>query len=780
MGSSSSSPMSAHAETHEQVFNKNEYTRMIMDELLNYMIKQLSVRDLLHMSKESECKKYVLFKANAIYQHFYELRVFPERDARGLLTFRRVEDLVNPKGEQEKERQSLCLIVAYFYTRIFQIYGALALTLIDDMNAMTSSGIMTTFPKGTNARLMTPGRYPQASYYGKGGAIQLLPSSPPSSSVPLKNFDWIRSFLRGDVPLSNGYETRYSGTSDNNGTVQIKIEDQLLDDTKPGGKTIFGTPPPTSYQYATCFITIPSANQWNKLEFFTRISPEEIKVKLGKLTFKNIEKEDIIVSHFEHIIFKINRVIANGKQTYVVANNISDVSEFMANLLSKVIVYLKDAITERKDKIYNYGTRSNYGARGYQSERGISEEGITSHLKVEKMIDNLTTRRPLGHCIARALQLLKTEPFPNQSGVSQICSVAFAGKSTERIGLPKSGKALSDHPGLFALANLFYDTIMIGSPNLIIGKNKVDGRSTFEDYVAFMTTLSNQYAMGDRLTPEEMEQKGLSGIINKRDEKVCTSPDKNSSNETPFTDEIPLTPETTTKVHEIVKYMFRKQVKHAENCNIIINMLFTITINPTTKKPTMFKLNDNLINRGFPELERINREARKILVDYYTDCENKYNKGMGLVWQEKDNKEKAAEQAKIKEEANKKQALQVQMNASAAELKKEQDLKARVKAEFEKEEAAKNPRRIPTPLERQMEAAKLATAKKEEENAKFKKDVQARSAIANAELKREQEATKIRKMQQEEARLMREKEIRNKLIQENINAKARGKPPVGK
>ena len=132
MGSSSSSPIDGI--THAQAFDKNEYTRMIMDELLNYMIKQLSVRDLLHMSKESECKKYVLFKANAIYQHFYELRVFPEKDAKGLLTFRRVEDLVNPKGEQEKERQSLCLIVAYFYTRIFQIYGALALTLIDDMN----------------------------------------------------------------------------------------------------------------------------------------------------------------------------------------------------------------------------------------------------------------------------------------------------------------------------------------------------------------------------------------------------------------------------------------------------------------------------------------------------------------------------------------------------------------------------------------------------------------------------------------------------------------------
>ena len=681
MGSSSSSPIDG--KTHAQAFNENEYTRMIMDELLNYMIKQLSVRDLLHMSKESECKKYVLFKANAIYQHFYELRVFPERDAKGLLTFRRVEDLVNPKGEQEKERQSLCLIVAYFYTRIFQIYGALALTLIDDMNAMTSSGLMSTFPKGTNARLMTPGRYAQAPYYGRGGAIQLLPSSPPSSSIPLKNFDWIRSFLRGDTPLSNGYDTRYTGTGEDTGTVQIKIEDQLLDGTRPGGKTIFGAPPPISYQYATCNIMISSANQWNTLEFFTRIAPNEIKVKLGKLTFRNTKKEDIIISYFESNVFKINRVIANGKPTYVVADNISDVSEFMANLLSQVIVYLKRAITESKHTIYerghiresNYGVRNtNYDARGYHTNRSSSpksEVGITSHLQVEDMISNLTTRRPLGHCIARALQLLKTEPFPNQSGVSQICSVAFAGKSTERIGLPKSGKPLSEHPGLFALANLFYDTIMIGSPDLIIGRNEVDGqRSTFQDYIAFMTTLAKQYIKGTTpLTQQELkelEEKGLSGMINKRDEKMCTSPDG-----TPLTDEIPLTPPTTTEMHKIVKSMFQMQVNHAIKCNQIISMLFTITIHPTTKKPIMFKLNDNLISKGFPELERINREARKILVDYYTNCEQKYMDGMKLVWMEKETK------------------IETGLAQAKAELEKEKAITAAKKAAINAEAKAK-------------------------------------------------------------------------------------------
>ena len=216
MGQGSSSPIGA--TTHAQAFSQTEYTRMVMDNLLNYMLKQLSVRDLLHISKESECKKYVLFKANAIYQYFYELRIFPTKDAKGLLTFRKIDDLVNPKGDQEKERQSLCLIVAYFYTRIFQIYGALALTLIDDMNAMTSSGLIGL--PGADARLFTPGYYAQQAYYGKGGA-GLLPEDGPVVKTPiaskdprdsLKNFSWIRGFLTSEYSSNLGFKTRYSGS----------------------------------------------------------------------------------------------------------------------------------------------------------------------------------------------------------------------------------------------------------------------------------------------------------------------------------------------------------------------------------------------------------------------------------------------------------------------------------------------------------------------------------------------------------------------------------------
>jgi predicted RNA-binding protein with PUA-like domain len=252
--------------------------------------------------------------------------------------------------------------------------------------------------------------------------------------------------------------------------------------------------------------------------------------------------------------------------------------------------------------------------------------------------------------------------------MSHICSATFA--ENKRMGVVKPGAPLSDDPGLFALANLFYDTIMIGSEQLTIGKNSM------EQYVAFMKTLSKQYEADD--TSTEYQKSGLSGIRDKRDEKLC------GNNK----EDIRLTLDTTNKVYDIVKSMFQAQVKHAAECLKIINRLFNITYDKT--KPISIKLHDNLISKGFPELESINRDARELLIQYYTNCENKYIQGMTLVLNEQKAKKEAANAAtKAKANAN-----------AAAKAKVDAALRAEAQRKIETQQlAAEN---------------KLADAKKEQ------------------------------------------------------------------
>ena len=55
MGASQSLPV-----THEKLFELTKDTRNMMNILLTYMLKELTVRDFYSLSSPTECKKYVL------------------------------------------------------------------------------------------------------------------------------------------------------------------------------------------------------------------------------------------------------------------------------------------------------------------------------------------------------------------------------------------------------------------------------------------------------------------------------------------------------------------------------------------------------------------------------------------------------------------------------------------------------------------------------------------------------------------------------------------------
>ena len=769
MGQSTSSTV-GQADTHAQAYNKTEYTRQVMDQLLNYMIKQLSVRDLLQMSKESECKKYILFKANSIYQYFYELRIFPTKDAKGLLTFRKIEDLVNPKGEQDKERQSLCLIVAYFYTRIFQIYGALALTLIDDMNAMTSSGVMS-LPQTSDARLLTPGYYEQETYYGKGGVdndYEFTPARRPGYYPPypydpryeprrkdaresLKNFEWIRSFLSSEYEPEFGFKTQYSGGTSHRASIYIKINPSLKD---MNDKDISSSEPPIQTKQNGKFYIIIGSNKYSTLEVSTnRKIGDSSKVRMSKLTYTNNYGETITTDQFNKL-FSVKYSDETSK--YVVEDGDMGVSVYLNNYFVKITGYLKEAVKVRKEETNSTGTTV-YARR--------SEEGITDHLRVEKMIEDLTKRKPLGHCIARALQLLKTEPLANEAGISQICSATFA--ENKRTGVVKKGESLSTSPGLFALANLFYDTISIGSPRLTIGKNKVNGKSSFDQYIEFMEKLSKQYEVSPDKAPDVYEQKGLDSIRDTRDQKAC-----------PVAMDIQLSLDTTKKVHRVVKSMFQDQVNHAASCFKIISMLFNITYDKTTKKPILIKLNDNLITKGFPELERINRETRELLVNYYTNCEAKYWSGMKHVLEDQAMAANAVKKAqqKVEQEAAAKKAQQNAMvakekadakaaaNVRVAELtRRTEELRAAQQRTINARQAAATERKAQEKLRIEERSSKKMAELEQRVKQQLEQETLAKQALDTATIKlRQAQAAEA----QREAELVKRKEDYEKQLQE--------------
>ena len=120
--------------THDTAIKRTINVRSLCNDILRFMLERVGVNDFYKLASRSECSKYVIFLANKLDTTFRGLSFAPARGAAGKLYFQPIDKLKAPSPKEKAERESLCLFLAYFYVRIFQIYGAIHLTLTDDAN----------------------------------------------------------------------------------------------------------------------------------------------------------------------------------------------------------------------------------------------------------------------------------------------------------------------------------------------------------------------------------------------------------------------------------------------------------------------------------------------------------------------------------------------------------------------------------------------------------------------------------------------------------------------
>ena len=121
MGAGNSVPATI---SRKEVLEATKTTRGVVDILLQYLLKEVNIRDFYLLSSPTECKKYVLALANSLNRMFYQVAIEPVKGRDGVIMFRSIKNLTEPSETEKLQRQSLCMILAYFYTRVFQIYGA--------------------------------------------------------------------------------------------------------------------------------------------------------------------------------------------------------------------------------------------------------------------------------------------------------------------------------------------------------------------------------------------------------------------------------------------------------------------------------------------------------------------------------------------------------------------------------------------------------------------------------------------------------------------------------
>ncbi len=605
--------------TRQKVFELTRDTRGVMDVLLEYMLKEITVRDFLALSNPSECKKYVIFLANNLYKHFYELQITPVKDKKGIIVFRPIKEIVNPSQNDENEKQSLCLTLSYFYTRIFQIYGALALTVMDDARVMTDSGIFSSYSEDRAKGLLAPGYRP---YITSGGA------APPAAS--LGNFNFMRSFLTDEKDSQKGYLSLYSGEGDSRG--QIFFYPKIEDRDEFGRQLVSTTIGETKMQKGVFFIGYIGGKMYSQLEAYAKIEGigGNTKFSFGKLKFykKQGESPEVlelptVILSTKTTIIERERPVTAAKSAYVykIKDSTKSISEFFNESLANVVTFIK------RNTVGNSSTTS--------SGVIISESGTVEELRLAKIVQNLTRTKPLAHCLARAMQLLQTVPLKDEPAVSYICKAKFLEQTTStstgtkttisRSGIPPPGASLDTSPGMSALSQLFYDTILSGTPRIAIGERPgPQGQpSSLEQYVKFMKLIGIRFGdstFEQKIISPETIRAGLKGISNKRDRILCENIPEN----------LTIPAKDINSIYPYVNQLFQMQVKHAAECGKIIKMLFNVERDKGTGRYRI-SLSENIIKKGFPEIDRINYLARGVLANYYTTCESTYVEGMRKV-----------------------------------------------------------------------------------------------------------------------------------------------------
>jgi hypothetical protein len=634
--------------TRQKVFELTRDTRGLMSVLLEYMLKEVTVRDFMALSNPTECRKYVIFMANALHKSFYELQIVPTRDKRGVIAFRPIKELIQPPSEEgDKERQSLCLTLAYFYTRIFQIYGALALTLIDDASVISESGLTSFYGEASKTGLVAPGRRP---YVSAGGAAEIMIGGVPprgeweSHFNYLKNFYFLVSYLNLDEPEpSIGYPTLYDGSGEGKADIYFNTRSSTRREEDTG--RLIDPDAITTIQNGK-FIIVHSGRIVGFIDTaanYGRIGSGEIVCKFRGITYYKKNSREPISANIPRELMPQQTLTILSRQDplskrkiYFVKSGEGEepVAEYFNNLLEKFVLYIKQ-LAESGYSTPTATTGNTYATTSSTTIR--SEVGTAEELHLARLLDNLQKTKPLGHCLARAMQLLKTLPMGGQPGQSDICKARFLEQTTmsssgiktiaSRSGIPGPGDSLDKSPGMAATAQLFYDTIIIGTPKIIMGQQpKAPGqKSSVQQYIDFMRRMSvlfGDFGPDGKVKPNEvLQREGLKGIKNRRDRDMCG--DKLDKT-------VIVPPNAVKSVYDVVNQLYRTQLEHSTHCGQIFKMLFAIEREKATGRYRI-SLSNNIIQKGFPEIEKINYIARDVLVKYYEKCEQTYLTGMARV-----------------------------------------------------------------------------------------------------------------------------------------------------
>ena len=573
--------------TRADLLKATDQPRLLVNRLFSFFADKFAQKDLLALANPARCSEYVFVMADALDRLFYELRVEPGKDKKGVLLFRKAQELTRMETDsaEGQQRRMLCLSIAFFYIRIFQIYAALALSVNDDALYGTGTAMQYGVPVGGPAGrpMVAPGLEGTYATGGSNGSQQQqLQQQLQYGGVTdenIRKFAILKHYITRDLsrPAGSFYFDKYT-----NIVLNITKESKNL--------SIFR---PSSSSDGPIAITC---------NFMIRLSG--LKDERRYLTFDKFTSTEEIYNE---------RLKANGPIGYFVTKSgehsysAEKTSEPVDELIFRVMASAREVAAGRrvpnKARLRVVGRPGAQGAQGPQGQ--VQEVGVPEGLKTGFLMSRLRqVPKPLAHCVARSLQLLNidalsTARIPTEVR-SSICKVRF---ETSQGGIPDVGAPITSAPGIGALQQLFFDKIAAGKPAM--------SEESASSYQIFVKKMAEQF--GENPSAPTIY---LGSVINKMDRACVGAPTKK--------DKI-ITVKDANSIRlaqQAVQTLWKLQIIHDKKVIEILSKLVVVTKIPGAG--VKIGLNPLILKTGNPGVAIVAKEARDLLVEYYKNCETAF------------------------------------------------------------------------------------------------------------------------------------------------------------
>lgn len=577
----------------------------VVNDIFRWMLNEVEFHDLLDLTSQQKCQSYIFLTKRALATFFHEIQLEPKLSKEDSLYFQSVKHLQYGDEKTRKSypdelalRDTLCRQLAFFYVRIFQVFGALALTVFDGLPEL-----------GSTAAAIAPALHGQVRppLFGRGGEAQQQGGAyvePVTDAFEIG--EEMFALAHGMVYRIHGEARSYLITEEaitrttpvdirtDVGRVFYRPSENLMAFRLQRNRTLYATVQVSrsgdTYvfnlkQYST---TGPTSDLVS-----SRVERTFTRDMFGTYTQRNQKFPSVLKTIFTHLL----QPAADGRKRDGVVG--WDGVGWDGAV---------DAPRGRRRTVLGEQRR------GWPAAAGpAGTDTATTGLSWERLYGILEGKQqqPKAYCVARAIQLLsptflESTAMP-QGPTSRICFFSKIPGLEE--ALPQYERPIREHnPGIRALEQLFYDMIDGNMPKISdVVKPK---------YVQFVKLLQDIYA------PEGRQD--VKGGIETLD-RVVSYPFPQCKQKRDQT--IPVRDQDTLrKVRAQVAELLQTQVVHTANVMTFFQTMFLFD-----KGGQVTGIHPVLQKGGIAAVNVLAEKARILLINYYKQCEVHYRLGAAVI-----------------------------------------------------------------------------------------------------------------------------------------------------